>query len=97
MNSRGSVVPADGFPIKELQPRTLWGVLVLMTSTKANVSYRIDRSDDHGNVLGHVAEIDDDSVAVRVYKAACERWPGQLIPLRQGKQVIADSRTPWHE
>jgi hypothetical protein len=57
----------------------------------------MDRSDDHGNVLGHVAEIDDDSVAVRVYKAACERWPGQLITLRQGKQVIADSRTPWHE
>jgi len=31
-------------------------------------------------------------VALATYRAACERWPGTPITLRQGARVIEDSR-----
>ena len=30
--------------------------------------------------------------ALATYRAACERWPGRPITLRQGARVIEDSR-----
>jgi hypothetical protein len=32
-------------------------------------------------------------VALATYRAACERWPGTPIILRQGARVIEDSRS----
>jgi len=60
--------------------------------TQTHLSYRIDRWDTNGNLLDHVADIDDLRVALAAYEAACERWPGASLTLRQGARVIADSR-----
>jgi hypothetical protein len=55
--------------------------------------YRIDRWDaDSNSVLEHLADIDDLIVARAIYEAACKRWPGERITLRQGARVIEDSR-----
>ena len=63
-----------------------------MTTTKTQLTYSIDRWDTKGNVTEHVAEIDDLTVAMTTYKAACERWPVDPLTLKQGSRVIADSR-----
>jgi hypothetical protein len=68
----------DGFPI--------------MTTTKADFAYCIDRWDPSGTVVQRVADVDDLAVAVATYEAACKRWPGNCFRLRQGSRVIADSR-----
>jgi hypothetical protein len=36
--------------------------------------------------------VEDYQVALATYRAACERWPGTPITLRQGARVIEDSR-----
>jgi hypothetical protein len=45
-----------------------------------------------GSIVEHVAGIEDYQVALATYRAACERWPGTPITLRQGARVIEDSR-----
>ena len=56
-------------------------------------AYRIDLSDADGdNVVKHLADIDDLLVARATYEAACKRWPGERITLRQEARVIEDSR-----
>jgi len=55
--------------------------------------YRIDRWDADGNrVLEHLADIDDLIVARSIYEAACKRWSGERITLRQDARVIEDNR-----
>jgi hypothetical protein len=68
-----------------------------MTTTKTHFAYRIDRWDASNNIVEHVADVDDLGVAVAVYKAACERWPGDCLTLREGSRVIADSRRTQSE
>ena len=64
-----------------------------MTVTKTDFAFRIDRWDNNGNaVIEHVAWIEDFDVALAAYRAACLRWPGESITLRQGARVIEDSR-----
>lgn len=55
-------------------------------------AYRIDRWDPSGNVVQHVADLDDLAVALATYEAACKRWPDDCLTLRHGPRVIADSR-----
>jgi hypothetical protein len=56
-------------------------------------AFRIDCWDDDGeNVVEHLAGVEDFTVALATYKAACERWPKAAITLRQGAGVIEDSR-----
>jgi hypothetical protein len=56
-------------------------------------AFRLDRWDAEGNsIMEHVAGIDDLRVARASYEAACKRWPGECITLRQGARVIEDSR-----
>jgi len=43
-------------------------------------------------MLEHVAGVEDYQVALATYRAACERWPGTPITLRQGARVFEDSR-----
>ena len=54
-------------------------------------SYRIDRWDDSNSVPEHLA-FDNLIVARAIYEAACKRWPGQRITLRQEARVIEDSQ-----
>ena len=42
--------------------------------------------------LPAVAGVEDFTVALATYRAACERWPKAAITLRQGAKVIEDSR-----
>jgi hypothetical protein len=56
-------------------------------------AYRIDLWDADGDsVVKHLADIDDLLVARATYEAACKRWPGERITLRQEARVIEDSR-----
>ena len=60
-------------------------------TTKTHFAYRIDRWDRSGNILDHIAGIDDRSVAVAAYEVACKRWPYARITLRHGASFIGDS------
>jgi len=56
-------------------------------------AYRIDLWDAAGNsVVKHLADIDDLIIARATYEAACKRWSGECITLRQGARIIEDSR-----
>jgi len=48
------------------------------------------------SIVEHVAGVEDYQVALATYRAACERWPGTPITLRQGARVIEDSRPSGH-
>jgi hypothetical protein len=63
-----------------------------MTTLRTHFAYRIDRWDVSGDtIVDHVAGIEDLLVAKAAYEAACQRWPGEMITLRQGARVIEDS------
>ena len=47
---------------------------------------------DAESIVEHVAGVEDYQIALATYRAACERWPGTPITLRQGARVIEDSR-----
>jgi transposase len=64
-----------------------------MTVTESHFAYRIDRWDANGDsVVKRLADIDDLLVARATYEAACKRWPGERITVRQETRVIEDSR-----
>jgi hypothetical protein len=65
---------------------------VFMTTTKTDFAYCIERWDPRGNVVQRVADLDDLTVALATYEAACKRWPDNHFTLREGSRVIADSR-----
>jgi hypothetical protein len=63
-----------------------------MSTLRTHFAYRIDRWDITGeSVMEHVAGVEDLIVARAAYEAACQRWPGEMITLRQGGRVIEDS------
>jgi hypothetical protein len=63
--------------------------------------YRVDMwTIDSEHVIEHLAGIEDFQLAMATYRAACKRWPGAPITLRQGAKVIEDNRrerTAWGE
>jgi hypothetical protein len=64
-----------------------------MTTTRAHFTFRVDTwTPDGESIVEHIAGIEDYQVALATYRAACERWPGTPITLRQGARVIEDSR-----
>jgi hypothetical protein len=64
-----------------------------MTTLRTHFAYRLDRWDIFGDtIIEHVAGIENLFVAKAAYEAACQRWPGEMITLRQGARVIEDSR-----
>ena len=64
-----------------------------MTIISHVFAFRVDVYDATGNrIVEHVAGVEDYQVALATYRAACERWPGTPIALRQGARVIEDSR-----
>jgi hypothetical protein len=61
--------------------------------TRAHFTFRVDTwTPDGESIAEHVACIEDYQVALATYYAACHRWPGTPITLRQGARVIEDSR-----
>ena len=65
-----------------------------MTISETDFAYRLDRWDTNGgNVIHHIANnIDDLKLAMAAYEAACKRWPGEAITLRQGARIIKATR-----
>ena len=60
---------------------------------ETDFAYRLDRWDTYGgNIIHHIAIIDDLELAVAAYEAACKRWPGEAITLRQGARIIKATR-----
>jgi hypothetical protein len=60
---------------------------------RTHFAYRIDLwSDDEKEVVEYLADVDDLTIALATYHAACKRWPGKAITLRQGPPVIKDNR-----
>ena len=56
-------------------------------------AHRIDMCDSNsGDVIEHLAYIDDYLLAIATYRAARQRWPDAYIELWQGERIIADSR-----
>jgi hypothetical protein len=54
-------------------------------------AHRIDICDSNsGDVIEHLAYIDDYLLAIATYRAARQRWPDAYIELWQGKRII------WH-
>jgi ABC transporter substrate binding protein len=47
---------------------------------------------DGESIVEHLAGIEDYQVALATYRAACERWPGTPITLRQGARVKQPAR-----
>ena len=61
--------------------------------TRTHFAFRIDTwTADGENIVEHVAGIEDQQLALISFHAACDRWPGVPITLRQGMRVIEDSR-----
>jgi hypothetical protein len=52
---------------------------------------------DGEKVIEQLAGIEDFRVAMATYRAACERWPGAAITLRQGARVIESRVRPREE
>jgi len=64
-----------------------------MTTTRTHFTFRVDTwTPDGDSIVEHVAGVEDYQVALATFHAACERWPGTPITLRQGARVIEDSR-----
>jgi hypothetical protein len=61
--------------------------------TRTHFLYRIDMwTIDGEQVIEHLSGIEDAQLALPPYQAACKRWPGAAITLRQGAKVIEDNR-----
>ena len=56
--------------------------------------HRIDMLDDAGELLEHLAGVEDFALAEATWQAAVKRWPKAAIMLRQGSRVVFDSRRP---
>jgi hypothetical protein len=63
-----------------------------MTKNRTHFSHRIDKLDQSGEVLEHLAGADDSELANAVYRAARKRWPEDGIMLRDEARIIRDSR-----
>jgi hypothetical protein len=49
------------------------------------------RDDVGGEIIEHVAGVDDFEIAQATYAAAVRRWPAARIMLRQGARTVHDS------
>lgn len=64
-------------------------------STRTHFLYRVDMwTIDGEKVMEQLAGIEDFQVAMATYRAACERWPGTAVTLRQGERVIESPVRP---
>ena len=64
-----------------------------MAVTRTHFTFRVDLwTPDGESIVEHIAGVEDYQVAFATFRAACERWPGTPITLRQGARVIEDSR-----
>jgi hypothetical protein len=62
--------------------------------SRTHFGHRIDMLDREGEIVEHLAGVEDSLLADATYEAALRlrRWPKVAIILRQGARVIRDSR-----
>jgi hypothetical protein len=60
--------------------------------TRTHFKHSIDVLDPNGELLEHLAGVEDFELAEATYDAAVKRWPAMPIMLRQGASVVRDSR-----
>src|SRR5262249_2074212 len=59
-----------------------------MSQTRTHFTFRIDTwTPDGESVVEHVVDVEDLQLAKATYLAACQRWPGTPITLRQGTRA----------
>ena len=64
-----------------------------MPVTRTHFAFRIDMwTADGESIVEHIADVEDLTVALATYHAACKRWPGAAITLRQGTHIIEDNQ-----
>ena len=64
-----------------------------MMNAETDFAYRVDRWDTYGgNIIHHIANMNDLELAMAAYEAACKQWPGEIITLRQGAHIIKATR-----
>ena len=55
-----------------------------MAVRRTHFTFRIDLwTPDGESIVEHIAGVEDCQIALATYRAACERWPGAPITLRQ--------------
>jgi hypothetical protein len=55
-----------------------------MTTTRTHFTFRVDTwTSDGKSIVEHVAGVEDYEIALATFRAACQRWPGIPITLRQ--------------
>jgi hypothetical protein len=63
-----------------------------MSKLRTHFTFRVDTwTPDGESIVEHIAGVEDYQVALATFRAACQRWPGTPITLRQGARVIEDS------
>jgi hypothetical protein len=60
--------------------------------TRTHFKHSIDMLDANGELLEHLAGVEDFELAEATYDAAVKRWPAMPIMLRQEARVVRDSR-----
>jgi hypothetical protein len=66
-----------------------------MAVTCTHFTFHVDIwSPDGESIVEHVAGVEDYQVALATYRAACLRWPGTPITLRQGARVDRGQSAP---
>jgi hypothetical protein len=55
-----------------------------MITTRTHFTFRVDTwTPDGESLVEHVAGVEDYQIALATFRAACQRWPGIPITLRQ--------------
>jgi len=76
-----------GYFLRRLQFAARRGTIMMNAET--DFAYRVDRWDTYGgNIIHHIANMNDLELAMAAYEAACKQWPGEIITLRQGAHLI---------
>jgi hypothetical protein len=88
-----ALLPVFGCIGSETRPEEMGGRRDGIDVNRTHFLYRIDMwTIDGEHVIEHLAGIEDFQLAMVTYRAACTRWPGAAITLRQGAKVIEDNR-----
>jgi hypothetical protein len=58
---------------------------------RTDFAHSIDCLDEHGDIVEHLAGIEDFELALATYQAAVLRWPNARIMLHNRARVVKDS------
>jgi len=59
---------------------------------RSHFKHRIDMLDEQGEILEHLAGVDDFGLAEETWRAAVNRWPKAVIILRQDERILDSPR-----